>query len=80
MTTFVQFHLLTSYGPSNPNRDGASVLRVEGEDVRDRRPVLGRSGTSHHDVLDQQRGGKRDRRHADDPLRVVACLRGSCCL
>ena len=22
MTTFLQFHLLTSYGPSNPNRDG----------------------------------------------------------
>lgn len=45
MTTFVQFHLLTSYGPSNPNRDdqgrpkqamvgGAPRLRMSSQSVK----------------------------------------------
>lgn len=45
MTTFVQFHLLTSYGPSNPNRDdqgrpkqamvgGAPRLRLSSQSVK----------------------------------------------
>lgn len=45
MTTFIQFHLLTSYGPSNPNRDdqgrpkqamvgGAPRLRMSSQSVK----------------------------------------------